>query len=379
MTPGRMKKIFISDIHLGDERSFAPHYPYGWIRSNISNLANFLEEQLNNPDVAEIVILGDLFDTWVIPTNLDPLASFVNICGNQANSPIIEALKKLAGKGILSYVPGNHDMAFSGADLAEAKQFMASVFPGIRYSCDPDLPVGVYRSGKIVAEHGNRYCLFNAPDTWTNQPSFLPLGYFISRLVAYKVSKTGTNEDFHDILKIFIQQYWESQNFIRDIFIAVAANATLNTDDPINMTGTSGFPPTVGDIGTFYEGLIENWGQNHPDISWRSAALNDGLGDLSQAAIKAYFSTLGSDQNIIIFGHTHRAVLKSDILEPAPGGPDKLVDLPCPAIYANCGTWVDSVESTYVETQEDADTGRHHVRLWTYPDKTLRGEAFVEL
>ncbi len=379
MTPNGKKKIFISDIHLGDERSLAQPHPYGWIGSNIPNLANFLEEQLNAPDVGELVILGDLFDTWVIPTDLDPLNSFEAIYRNPRNSAVIEALKKLAAKDILSYVPGNHDMAFSTVDLAATKQFMETSFPRIHYICDPDLPTGVYRSGKLVAEHGNRYCLFNAPDTWTIPPSFLPLGYFISRLVAYKVSKTGTDEDFHDILKKFVQQYLESPNFIRDIFIAIAGDATLKIEDLINMTGISGFPPTVGDVGTFYEELIENWGQNHQDISWRSAAINDGLGDLSQAAIHAYFPTLGSDTNIIIFGHTHKAVLKSDILGSTPGGPDILVDLPCTAIYANCGTWVDSVESTYVETQEDANTGRHHVWLWTYPDKILKGEAFVEL
>jgi UDP-2,3-diacylglucosamine pyrophosphatase LpxH len=376
MTPGRMKKIFISDIHLGDGRSFASPHPYGWTRSNIPNLANFLEEQLLANDVAEVVILGDLFDTWVIPTDLDPLNSYDAIYLNPWNLAVIDALKKLAAKGILSYVPGNHDMAFSTAGIGEVKHFIENEFSGIHYICDPNLPNGVYRSGKLVAEHGNRYCLFNAPDTWTTPPSFLPLGYFISRLVAYKVSKTGTDEDFHDILKKFIQHYLESPEFIKDIFIAIADDVTLKTDDLINMAGIPAFPPTVGDVGTFYEELINNWGQNRPDISWRSAAINDGLGNLSQAAIHAYFPTLGSDTKIIIFGHTHKAVLNSDILATAPGGEDISHDLSSLAIYANCGTWVDSVESTYVETQEDGDTGRHYVRLWTYPDKTLKGGGF---
>jgi UDP-2,3-diacylglucosamine pyrophosphatase LpxH len=85
---------------MGDERSIKPPTPYGWIQSNLSNLANFLEEQLND-DVGEVVILGDLFDTWVIPTNIDPLNSFDAIYKNPTNSDVIDALKKLAAKGIL--------------------------------------------------------------------------------------------------------------------------------------------------------------------------------------------------------------------------------------------------------------------------------------
>lgn len=379
MTPEGTRKIFISDIHLGDERSLQQPNPYGWIGSNISNLANFLEEQLNASDLEEVVILGDLFDTWVIPTNLDPLKSYNAIYNNPRNSAVIAALVKLAGKGILSYVPGNHDMAFSAADLAETKQFMETFFPGIHYICNPGLPTGVYRSGKLVAEHGNRFCLFNAPDTWTNQPYFLPLGYFISRLVAYKVSKTGEDENYLIILRKFVTEFLKGPDLIKNIFDAIKDDAHLETDARINMNGFSDYPSTVGDIGTFYENLKENWEHNYRDISCISAAENDGFEDLSQAATRAYFPTLGSDTNIIIFGHTHKADLKNDILGTAPGGPEIPADPPFSAIYANCGTWVDKVESTYVETQEDAVKGRHHVRLWTYPGKILKRKASVEL
>ena len=119
-----------------------------------------------------------------------------------------------------------------------------------------------------MAEHGNRFCLFNSPDTWTNKSSFLPLGYFISRLVAYKLSNTGTDENYHVILRKFVLEYLESPNFIKDIFLAIKDDAKLETDDLINTTGFSGFPPTVGAIGTFYENLIENWEQNRKDIGW---------------------------------------------------------------------------------------------------------------
>ena len=61
MTTAGTKKIFISDIHMGDARSFSGSHPNCWFRSNIPHLANFLNEQLGDPQVAELVILGDLF------------------------------------------------------------------------------------------------------------------------------------------------------------------------------------------------------------------------------------------------------------------------------------------------------------------------------
>jgi UDP-2,3-diacylglucosamine pyrophosphatase LpxH len=316
----------------------------------------------------------------VIPTDMEPLASFADICGNEANFPIVEALKKLAAKGILTYVPGNHDMPFSTSDLAMTKQFIEDEFPGIKYICDPYVPTGVYRSGKLVAEHGSHYCLFNAPDTWTNTPSFLPIGYFISRLVAYKISKTGTDQNVRVILENFFEQFFHLPIFVKAMFNAIASDANLQADDLIKMTENLSFPHTVGDIGTFYENLTENWEQNRQDIDWKQAAEYDGVGDLSQAAIDTYFPRFDLGQNIVIFGHTHKAVLRA-YPENDPSGPDAYInpDFPRGAIYANCGTWVDWVPSTYVETEEDANKGRHYVRLWAYPEKKLLQEDFVEL
>lgn len=380
-TTAGSKKVFLSDIHMGDARSFEGPHPYGWFRKNIPNLANFLTEQLNGPEVAEVVILGDLFDEWVISSDKDPLRSFQAICDNPANSPVIEGLRKLATRGILTYVPGNHDMALTIADIARTQKFVETAFPGIHYCADPNLPHGVYRSGKLVAEHGNRYALFNASDTWTNPPSFLPLGYFISRLVAYKVSQTGTKECVLDILRKFILQFIHRPNFIYDLLIGVAEDAKLKKSDPINMTGIAGFPYKVEGIGSLYEYLLNNWVNKRKDTDWLTAVMGD-LGDLSLAASLIYFFPgRKEDQNIVIFGHTHEAdIRKHYFMEEAPAVKDIHCDLPCRSIYANSGAWVDSVQNcTYVETQEDTAAGRHYVRLFTYPSKTLLQEAFVKL
>lgn len=86
--------------------------------------------------------------------------------------------------------------------------------------------------------------------------------------MAYKVFKTGTKEDVHDILEKFVRQYLDSPNFIKDVFNAVAQDAGLNEADPINMNGIGSFPGTVGAIGSLYSQLIAYWKQNRHDLDW---------------------------------------------------------------------------------------------------------------
>ena len=87
------------------------------MHTNISYLLNFLNDLLQSQDVAEVVILGDLFDRWVIPADQDPLISFQEIFAK--NSEVITALQQLAEKVILTYVPGNHDMSLPIEKQAE--------------------------------------------------------------------------------------------------------------------------------------------------------------------------------------------------------------------------------------------------------------------
>jgi UDP-2,3-diacylglucosamine pyrophosphatase LpxH len=368
MTNAGKKKIFISDIHMGDARSQDEsqpgRYPYGWFRKNISNLEDFLTKQLNDPEVAEVVILGDLFDEWVIPTEQSPLTSFQNIYDNPKNNKVIEALQHLSKKKIVSYVPGNHDMTLSTTDPDRKQKFMKEKFPDISYLAD-----GVYRCGRLVAEHGHRYSLFNAADEWTKKCSPLPLGYFISRLVAHKNFNNREYEDFLKILRKFIDQSYQlfikppkkHLNLVHAVYEAVVRYAGSNDSATIEMIGIADSPaPTVGAIGTLYSGLLENW-ISSDRISWEKALIGDK--DLSLAA--EWICSL-PDYNIIIFGHTHEWCL------------GRICDFQ--AIYANCGAWVDTAPCcTYVETQEDLAEKYHYVRVRRYPNKKVLSEDYITL
>jgi UDP-2,3-diacylglucosamine pyrophosphatase LpxH len=380
----RTKRIFISDIHLGDNKSMSASHPYGCFKNNIPLLTEFLNDQLNAPDLKEVVILGDLFDTWVPPVNYAPLTSFANICSNPANKRVLNKLKALAATPDvkLAYVPGNHDMGMDAGGILKIKKFVETTFPGMRFFCNSTAPWGIYNVGTLAAEHGNRYCLFNAPDIWTAGDTFLPIGYFISRIVAYKVLQTGTTENYYEVLVRFLKDFIKHPDFVEDMFKAIAEDAGLKPDDIIKLKAVPGFPATmtVDAIGKRFSNLIQNWTNTPGNINVPAAMIGD-LENLSCAASLAYFDHFGSNINIVIFGHTHIPVMEPRDLDPRADPAAHASDDPWNYIYANCGSWVDGSEygCTYVETEEDANAGRHYVRLKSYTSKTLIEEAFVSL
>src|SRR5208283_2040173 len=161
-----------------------------------------------------------------------------------ANKDVIDKLKALAANSDIKfvYIPGNHDMAMDIAGISATKQFMENNFRGIHFICDSAVPWGKYTAGTLAAEHGNHYCLFNAPDIWTvPKDTFLPLGYFISRIAAYNVSKTGTEDDSLDVLAKFFKDFKEDKDSIEAIFEAITQVARLNQNSRIDLTGVPGY------------------------------------------------------------------------------------------------------------------------------------------
>lgn len=381
---GRSKRIFISDIHMGDATSMTGAHPYCWFNKNIPKLAGFLDLQLKAGDVKEVVILGDLFDEWVIPCGAAPLTSFAAICANPANEPVVTKLRELAANPDikLSYVPGNHDMGMNCDGIGTTKAFLENQFPGMRYFCNNDLPLGSYTVGTIAAEHGDRYCLFNAPDAWTAQDTFIPMGYFISRMVAHKVATTGKAEDYRVIVEKFINKLIKHAHLTTNLLLAIAADAGLTPESRFNLVGVPGFDnetTTLDDIVKRFSSLARKWENSPGNIALPAAIISDA-GNLSLAASLAYFSQMHSNTNIVIFGHTHTAAMDKRLSREAnTEAGEREEDIPCSRIYANSGSWVDSKKCTYVETEEVAASKRHYVRVKGYPGNAVVHEGFVEM
>jgi len=367
------KRIFISDLHLGTDRSVQTHYPYCWLNRNAKYLARFLGQLTRRSDVDELVILGDMLDDWVIPADFDPdpastyTSAFDAICKAEQNQLIVKYLKQLAADetGIrLSYVPGNHDMTLT-------RDFLEETFPGIHWIGDDDPQSLVYEAGPIRAEHGHRYCLFNARDDLTGAPEQLPLGYYISRCAAREEMREGQGLDVLASVARFIKELFkEDQDIPTAVLGTVAREAGMGSNSNIQMP--DGLPAvTVADVKQRFADLIPLWNASpqHAQIDALQALLADA-GNLDPVIWNVYGKqSRRGDPRIAICGHTHAYGLWAGDrhgYRTLAGGHDE--QLPgwngYDYLYANSGTWVDSGPlRTYVETEEQPERGRHYVRV----------------
>jgi UDP-2,3-diacylglucosamine pyrophosphatase LpxH len=386
----RNKLVFISDIHLNVAAN------YSWMTQHIEPLADFLRELNSRADVAELIILGDLLDEWVAPTEVVP-QDFAEVLATGVNAPVIGALQDISLNSDMqvTYVTGNHDLlSFEDAN----KAVIATTFPGMNIVSDyPGL--GSYSKDQVLwAEHGHRYCLFNAPDIWSREGGHLPLGYFISRLAACKSAVTGEVITTPDILAEALKLPASRLNELLDrngqfgrgraqkghlddalvsaVFYAVAIWAGKGPLDQFLMDGLDGFrqDPMVMLIGHLYKDILSEW-RDRQNIVIPATALVDDAGVLNGAAnlllrmperIRHLYPF---KPRIVLFGHTHRAELRRH-----PGFFN--------SIYANTGTWIDGKDMTWVEVEVEKSSrgGRiYTVSLWYYGESVARHSAVVRV
>ena len=408
------KRIFISDIHMGDGRSVSPggsFHPYGWFYDpRPGMLSSFLKQYcIDDKSVKKLVIVGDLFDEWICPTQFDPTdrdhqpEQFENIVNAPQNQLVTAWLRELASGQRLAYVRGNHDM------LAN-KPIMQKLFPGIEHQGKDDGQDNdahdVYETNDgIWAEHGHWYGLFNAPFVPRSATGFtasvLPLGFFISRLSAQEALRTGKSVKGLDIFLDWIRHIHKCVPDSRDPNRAMT-QATHSVIDRVLMNlfdelvkesapdqygailnGLDNIPGFVTwyQVKNRYGSIFSQWNRNHPgnvspyDAIWCDAA------SLDRAVSSIFFKN--DKAKIVICGHTHKYEFSSTLglFEPTA-----LIPSGTQYIYANAGTWInDEPHCTFVETELDLNTGNHIVRLreWAqtsggqYEAKNVRPDEYI--
>ena len=382
---GGKKRIFVSDIHMGDERSIKPPNglkPYSWLLPDRAKMfGDFLGIQLKDPDVKEVIILGDLFDDWVCPAQLDPMpakpgvSKFHEIAQASQNVEAINNLKAIADSDQkdLIYVPGNHDMLIT-------KEIITNIIPGIKYMGTGE-GQGVYTADGISGEHGNMYTLFNAPDPYSNQGYILPLGYFITRVVTEREARTGEHLEYLEALKVAIGQILGKADFAKMVFATIVKGAGMSNSSEIIMGGINDYldPLMPTCVEKIFGDLYDTWDKNMPNNVKASVAVADDTGHLFPAAFSQYLNKEGKS-DIVIFGHTHIYELHGTLIDwNEEDGQNNQSDfsLSSKQIYANSGTWVnDKKRCTFVETQIDENAKKHFVRVNQYKEdgeiKTLK-------
>lgn len=375
------KTIYVSDIHLNVEEAYTytnqeQTCQISWIgRKRVARFNDFLQWVATQKEVKNLVILGDLCDNWIWPTNKNP-QSIADVIAAPTNQPVMQTLKSIAEGGTISlfYVPGNHDMFASASDIAKISDkiiYCSKSTGGGEF-------IGKYR---LIAQHGHQYTMMNAVDpvTITNPPGahHVPSGYAVGRCVGSAraigiAPGTGIDaftppEKANEDLTI---------NAIKDIIeTAAILGATWFGNPPVLMNRTDGYgaDPNIQTWADDYQGEYDAWptGRVAPGYDPMLVSASDALTNDMVTSPKVNDLLLGAypqlitpgKARVVIFGHTHEAGLFSDRSHVTTTNPTT----PSANIYGNTGSWVDAVETpTFIETR---DTGAALVvSLYGYPD-----------
>jgi len=349
--------VFISDLHLGADLAYAE------INQNLKPLEHFLDQISQSPNVRGIVIAGDFLDEWFIPANIDTYNGknqndFVKRVAI-ANKGVIDAFNRIikAGKITVTYVPGNHDLTVTEANVA-------SILPGIIQARDKQQGLGTYAPGdipKLAVEHGHRYNFFCAPDPYSNQTiapgTITPPGYFFTRIAALHVA-----QNYHPATYTFPVTTPNPQGDASQSLLYVYSKVwegalksfplTNKLDEKIIVTNVDGFTGnfSVNDMLPFqtsaggvlnvnlYKGIQDNWELRERNngvamlIPTSRAIANSAIAsETDDQAINQYFTNPASSKRLVIFGHSHDPKITASLNHDGQK-----------SIYANTGTWIDS-------------------------------------
>ncbi|MFC1869056.1 metallophosphoesterase [Thermodesulfobacteriota bacterium] len=348
------KRLFISDVHLGagrfgDESHDRRKYPYDWdwlSEDETDNFESFIKCLYSGyaDNIREIIFLGDIFDNWVFPHDLVP-PTMDELLRAGKNRNVVKELRVLSERIPVFYVPGNHDMHAT-------KDVMKEHFPEITYCRE------YFSFGRLRAEHGHRYAMFNAPARYSNNYMGLPLGYFISRIEASK--KATTNKDGR-AYRTYVDDFLEipgRPTLPQCVLEAVIEEAELNEDIEYKVKRKSGEVLSVSalKVKEIYKDIYNDWPTHIVSKHRAVFAELDMLGPVADKLCK------NGKYKVCILGHSHKPEIDKDTW---------FVD---DRIYANAGFWCGS-KCTFVET-EKTDSGYEVCLLkWLGHGNVERGEC----
>lgn len=295
-------RYFISDIHLSSKELYDGGYSWFKMPDHQTRLITFINENiLNNSKVKDVVLLGDIFNTWVCPAHMTP-PSYTEIF--ESNKKVMDTFKEITEAGVnLFFVNGNHDF-----DLKE--QDIRAAIPDMR-------PIKIYNSGLLHAEHGHRFDdLFNKPDYLCDPAFGRPIGYVISRLVTSFTTSGYSLFDLPTYLDDIVEAAVTDQNVYETIIEGLAERAGMLDDDVIRMP--YGNDLSIKEAKARYRKLEQKYSVSEfVRELWDRSALGWHADRLCSK----------NDINVVIFGHSHKALIDKDFF------------LVKDRIYANTGSW----------------------------------------
>ncbi|MGV8906837.1 MAG: metallophosphoesterase [Acetobacterium sp.] len=387
----RSQIVVISDLHLGIDDDFAETV------ANKQALVSFLTQVKTSPHIRELVITGDLLDGWFLPMEYvlpDTQEEFFDgVAAN--NQAIVDALNEIIDTGEIkvTYVPGNHDILLTQADVAR-------ILPGINQARDDNQGLGTYITGansEIAIEHGHRWNIFCTPDPISNREitknttSILPPGYFFTRIATNSL-REGQPKNTHNIFPVVtapdqtdVSQfgYYVLSRMWQGVMELLPVHEC--SGDKLIKTNIDGFTETyaINDLFPYenaagvidvklYKNMQDTWDERQDingikvKIPYIDALLRAATFDFTDDQAQNQFFDLDASKRIVVFGHTH----VGRVLPRINRAGEK-------TIYANSGTWIDRnpgypTMTFVVITPAKTDSAIDTVNLYQYSnEKTI--------
>jgi len=312
--------IILSDIHMG---TTAPTVRY---RKDIHEkyLLAIFEDIIERANkIREVILLGDIFEFWSYPPNeLPPTLDEIidanpNILG--VNGKLRQVLSAL--KGRIVYLCGDHDINITELDLNKIK---SSDGYTIKYHSGTYIPV---YDTSILFTHGHEFTLLNSPYL-RSKFAPLPIGYFVTRAIAYKVQNVLRKTpgltianleeyeayDFTEFLSEipdFVKSYAVGSDFVSKFIDAIAYSTGMPKDLQIQVNETT--TASLNDVKEIYKDLLNEFrkAMKKQGISDQSILSNALSADFNRNYLPCYVQkdVFGDFIDIVVMGHTHSPIV----------------------------------------------------------------------
>jgi len=356
----RSKIVVISDVHMSNNAG------YSWFRSpypgDVSGLFKMIAK---DEGVKELVLLGDIFDLWLYPVNVTPCQ--IDEIVSEWDDTVIDALRQCAANlPTVFYLNGNHDMTVTSDDIRRIANQIQWITPAEYNQKHKNL---------LHLEHGNSADMFNAPDDSGDTVNGLPLGYFITRLVATADDQAKCWDRIRELVEDHHERYLrtgDSEKSVNGIAGKLLVIGIINAlmayafikGEPVTDKTEIRFPNskenvTVGTVKKFYHSLFDRWLKKEPRRLWDSMRVSlckDGLDWYAKELLDK------GPAKVIVMGHTHYG--EYSVYACNDGSK-----------YANSGCWCKETKDpapTYIEMDMQASGTVVSLKQWHCPSGTSR-------
>jgi len=312
-------------------------------------LINVLKEMASNStNVTTLVLLGDVFELWLIPFNQSQISSETALTEIKYNHNVTYFLSLFnditANRVDIVYVIGNHDMEMQ-------QSVVAAYCPNITFI------YGNYSYYNVLFEHGHHLDLFNRED-----PNGLrPFGYYVSRgdatnnlgsnpsniTTTIKACKALPEAVFSDALVPTFKDSPAAFHIVLGLLFDQVDVDIYTEAGTIVVDGSTDYSlknDTLGNIISQYNNLVGRFSTAGVSNSDLGGLLKGACGDFSYF-FDTYFHSWGDG---VVLGHTH-----------IPDGQYKTTIYGTSVndvAYVNSGCWVNAGSMTYVDVDYDYNT-----------------------